>query len=313
MNLLHTDTAADFSLIRLSFQEWLAIKEPILFSFADAQTENTALSLKHAKSLMSAYTRLVVVMKAGDTLYKLTGKQRKENWLSGNTPPPEYLIAQVIDLSEQDFLALNTEAQNSREENVPPNETVKLIYAELGLEFTSDRLRSGFILEALNIALRGRPRSLQDKRFIWEKEDINTEKAIRLFSEELRLIDSLKPKPEIFVSGVLGGALLMLGINKGVKDFFSRLNDCQGEIRDGLEDPISGLLRAIDVHRVSDPAIPAHTAADICRKTIQAIVLWKEGADSPKYWRKKLLSGVDPRPFIRELKSLKQVDDRKDL
>ena len=50
MNLLHTDTAADFSLIRLSFQEWLAIKEPILFSFADAQTENTALSLNTLKA-----------------------------------------------------------------------------------------------------------------------------------------------------------------------------------------------------------------------------------------------------------------------
>lgn len=312
MNLLHTDTAAGYALIRLSFNEWLSIKEPILFSLADAQTENAVLSLKHANSL-SAYSMMVVTVKVGDTLYKLTGKQRKEEWLSGNTPPPEYLVAQVIDLSERDFLALNAEAQNRRTENVPPNEAVKLTYADLGLEFTSDRLKGGFILEALNIALRGRPRALQDKRFVWEKEEINTQKAIELFSEELRVIDSLKPKSEIFVSGVLGGALLMLGIDKGVKDFLSRLNDCRGETRDGLEDPVSGLLRAIDVHRISDPAIPAHTAADICRKTIQAIVLWKEGADSPKYWRKKLLSGVDPRPFIRELKSLKQINERKDL
>jgi hypothetical protein len=312
MDLLHTDTSAGHALIHLSFQEWLSIEEPILFSLADAQTENTVLSLKHANSL-SAYSMMVVTVKVGGTLYKLTGKQRKEKWLSGNTPPPEYLVAQVIDLSEADFLALNAEAQNRRAENIPPNEAVKLIYADLGLEFTSDRLKEGFILEALNIALRGRPRTLQDKRFVWEKEEINAQKAIELYSEELRMIDSLKPKSEIFVSGVLGGALLMLGIDKGVKDFLSRLNDCRGETRDGLEDPVSGLLRAIDVHRISDPAIPAHTAADICRKTIQAIVLWKEGADSPKYWRKKLLSGVDPRPFIRELKSLKQINERKDL
>ncbi|MBD9357410.1 hypothetical protein [Methylomonas albis] len=312
MNLLHTDTAAGFTLISLSFQEWLAIEEPILFSFADARTENTVLTLKHASSL-SAYSMLVVVVKVGDTLYKLTGKQRKEDWLSGNTPPPDYLIAQVIDLSEQDFSALNTEVQNRRMKRVAPNETVKLIYAGLGLEFTSDRLKDGFILEALNIALRGKPRSLQDKRFVWEKEEINAQKAIHLFSEELRLIDNLKPKSEIFVSGVLGGALLMLGINKDVKDFLSRLNDGRGETRNGLEDPVSGLLRAIDLHRISDPAIPAHTAADIYRKTIQAIVLWKEGADSAKYWRKKLLSGADPRPYIRELKSLKQVDECKDL
>lgn len=312
MNLLHTDTAMGFSLICLSFEEWLTIKEPLLFSLADFQTENTALTLKHAGSL-SAFSMLVVVLKVGDSLYKLTGKQRKEAWLSGNPPPPEHLIAQVIDLSEQDFLALNTEAQNSCLTDLPPNETVKRIYAELGLAFTSERLKGGFILDALNLALRGKPRSLQDKRFMWEKEDINTPKAIQLFSEELRLIDSLNPKSEIFVSGVLGAALLMLGINKDVKDFLSRLNDGKGETRDGLEDPVDGLLRAIDVNRISDPAIPAHTTVDICRKTIQAIMLWKEGADSPKYWRKKLLSGVEPRPFIRELKSLKQVDDCKDL
>lgn len=312
MDLLHTDNTAGYALMRLSYQEWLPIKEPNLFSFGVDQTENKLLSLMHADSL-SAYSLLVAVVKVGDTLYKLTGKQRKEDWLSGKRPPPDYLIVQVIDLTERDFLALNNEAQNLQVQNVPPNETVKRIYAELDLGLTSDRLKEGFILEALNIALRGKPRSLQDKRFVWEKEEINTQKAIQVFSEELRIIDDLKPKSEIFVSGVLGGALLMLGINKDVKDFLSRLNDGQGEIRDGLEDPVSGLLRAIEVHRISDPAIPAHMATDICRKAIQAIMLWKEGPDSTKYWRKKLLSGIDPRPFVRELKSLKQINEHKDL
>lgn len=312
MNLLHTDADAGYALMRLSLLEWLTIKETSLFSLADDQAENNLLSLKHADSL-SAYSLLVAVVKVDDTLYKLTGKQRKKDWLSGKIPPPDDLIVQVIDLSEQDFLALNTEAQNARTQNVPPNETVKRIYAELGLVLTSDRLKEGFILEALNIALRGKPRSLQDKRFIWEKEEINIQKAIQAFSEELRLIDNLKPKPEIFVSGVLGGALMMLGINKDVKDFLSRLNDGQGETRDGLEDPISGLLRAIEVHRISDPAIPARMAAELCRKTIQAILLWQDGPDSAKYWRKKILSGVEPRPFIRELKSLKQINEQKDL
>lgn len=312
MNLLHADTDAGYALMRLSLLEWLTIKETSLFSLVDDQAENTLLSLKHADSL-SAYSLLVAVVKVDDTLYKLTGKQRKKDWLSGKTPPPEYLIAQVIDLSAHDFLALNTEAQNRSIESPPSNEAVKLIYDKLGLTLSSDRLKEGFILEALNIALRGRPRSLQDKRFIWEKEEINAQKAIQVFSEELRLIDNLKPKPEIFVSGVLGGALMMLGINKDVKDFLSRLNDGQGETRDGLEDPISGLLRAIEVHRISDPAIPARMAADICRKTIQAILLWQDGPDSAKYWRKKILSGVEPRPFIRELKSLKQINEQKDL
>ncbi|OAI09876.1 hypothetical protein A1359_18000 [Methylomonas lenta] len=312
MNLLHADADAGYALMRLSFLEWLTIKEPSLFSLADDQAENTLLSLKHADSL-SAYSLLVAVVKVDDTLYKLTGKQRKKDWLSGKTPPPEYLIAQVIDLSTHDFLALNTEAQNRSIESPPSNEAVKLIYDELGLTLSSDRLKEGFILEALNIALRGRPRSMQDKRFIWEKEEINAQKAIQVFSEELRLIDNLKPKPEIFVSGVLGGALLMLGINKDVKNFLCRLNDGQGETRDGLEDPISGLLRAIEVHRISDPAIPARMAAELCRKTIQAILLWQDGPDSAKYWRKKILSGVEPRPFIRELKSLKQINEQKDL
>lgn len=312
MKLLYTDKEFNYSLMRVSYQDWLQIKEPILFSFVNQQEDDHLLNLKHWKSL-EAHSAMVVVLRVDDTLFKLTGKQRKNAWLSGINPPPKYLTAQVIDLSENDFLALNTEAQNTQIDTQPSNEIVKLAYEELGLTFSSERLNRGFISEALNIALRGRPRILQDKRFAAEKEEINIQKAIRLFSEELMIIDSLKPKSEIFVSGVLGGALLMLGIDKEVQSFLDRLNNCQSETNGPLEDPVGGLLRAIDTHRASDPAIPARMAADICRKTIQAIILWREGTDSSKYWRKKILSGVDPKPYIRELKSFKQIHEYRDL
>lgn len=312
MKLLYTDKEFGYALMQVSYSDWLQFNEPLVFSWLDDPDENNLLALKHADSL-TAYSRMVAVLKVDDTLYKLTGKNRKEAWLAGKNPPPESLIALVIDLSEVDFAALNAEAQNTQIDALPSNEAVKLAYQELGLAFHSDRLKGGFIIDALNIALRGKPRAMQDKRFAGEKEAINLPKAIHIFSEELKFIDSLQPKPEIFVSGVLAGAILMLGINRDVKDFFTRLNEGQGEIRDGLEDPVAGLLRAIEAHRTSDPAIPAQMAADLCRKTIQATILWGEGADSPKYWRKKLLSGLDPRPYIRELKSLKQINEYRDL
>jgi len=154
------------------------------------------------------------------------------------------------------------------------------------LNFTSERIKSGFINEAINIALRGRPRTLQDKRLSHEREDIDIKKAIKLFSSELTFIDSIEPKPDIFVTGVLAGALIMLGTHRDLKEFFTRVNNRQGERKPGVEDPVAGLIRTIERHRIDDRAMPAMLSVELCRKTIQAVTLWEEGANSSLYWRR---------------------------
>lgn len=304
----------DCSFLSLTYPEWLGIQEPVFFNFMEAREEDYCFSLQSFPSFFS-YNSWVKLIRVDDVLYKLNGKQRKDAWLSGKVPPPQHLTAQVFNITETDFLALTAEAKRKELERLGPSDLVKLIYADLGLVFTSERLKSGLITEAMNIALRGRQRSLQDKRSAREREDIDMQKAIALFSKELALIDSLNPKPDIFVTGVLAGVLIMLGLNKPIDGFLERLNMERGERKDDADDPVSGLLRAIHgfSYRMTQKKILQSMSIDLCKRTIQAIVLWEEGVESPKYWRKRELAGVDHLAYINELRRLKRISDQMDL
>jgi len=312
MESVYSVTELGCSALKLSYPEWLAIQEPLFFNFAEAQEDKHWLFLDHGKGL-SAYTAQVALVRMGEKLYKLTGKQRQKLWSSGKSEPPDFLMAQVFDLTEEQFLALNAEAKKKQLEELPSNEVIKAIYVELGLVFSSARIQQGFINEAINIALRGRQRGLQDRRQAQEKEDIDMKKAIQLFATELKHIDSLNPKADIFATGVLAGALIMMGLNKPIEAFLVRLNARQGEIKEGLDDPIESLLKAIHSHRMDQRTMQAYMSIDLCKKTIQAISLWEEGAQSAKYWRKRDLTGIDHRPYVRELRQLKQINAHRDL
>jgi hypothetical protein len=315
MQILYANSEFNTSLAELSIQEWLDIKESEFFKFIQNEEENNWLFLQQA-SILSAFSALLAVAKVDGELYKLNGLQRQLAWTSGKLKTPENLVAQIIEITAADFLALTEEIQAKRKASLPVNEYVKAIYKELGLSFNSARFKEGLISEAITVAFRGRPRALQDKRFIKERVELNLKKAIELFSEELLFIDSLDPKPELFLTGVLAAALIMLGgtsPNTDIREFLVRLNNHQGEIKDGLEDPVAGLLRVLEGYRMSDRNAQSHMTIDLCKKVIQSITLWQEGADSPKFWRKKLITGIDHMPYIRKLKHQKQVYEAMDL
>jgi hypothetical protein len=312
MEMIYSNSELGCAVLRLPFLDWLGINEPDFFGFMGDHGGEEGLNVQHIPSL-SAYSVSVSLVRVSDVLYKLDGSQRKEAWLNGKLPTPEFLIAQVFNMTVADFLALTTEAKTKRLEALPAHELVKSVYTDLGLVFVSDRLRNGFINEAIHIALRGRQRQLQDKRSAKEKEDINMIKAIGVFTQELKLIDGLNPKADIFATGVLAGALIMLGLNKPIMEFLKLLNDHCGEVRDELVDPVESLLKAIHRHRISQRSMQPRMAIDLCKKTIQAISIWLEGDQSAKYWRKRDLTGLELMPVIQEMKRLKQINAKKDL
>ncbi len=312
MDLLNYFTQKNLSLYDLSYNEWLALPEPPFFDQIGDQEEGHWLLLQQTSGLRNAID-VVTLVELDGVRYKLDGKFRKALWQSGKLPTPENLMAQVFEISQEDFSALSHVKSFINAQSLAPNEAIQAIYKELGLKFTSDRIKSGFIYDAINIALRGKPRNLQDKRYSLEKEEIDMRKAIKLFSHELAFIDSLNPKPDLFVTGVLAAALIMLGTHRDLHEFLHRFNTGQVEHQDGLEDPVAGLIRVIQRHRIDDNAMPSHLSIDLCRKTIQSITLWEEGRDSSLYWRRKLVSGIDHLPYIRALKRAKHIDDQRDL
>lgn len=313
---LFKDENGKVSITRVLYDEWLEIEEPAIFSFLTDNEVHLLLKVDTTEYL-SPFVHFISIIKVDNSFYKLNGQERKTLWVSGKKTPPKYLIAHVIDMSKTDFMALNSEITRmmhiDKSALGQPNEFIKASYKKLGISLTSNRLKDGFISDAINLALRGKPRALQDKRLALEKEEINIVKALNLFKDNLSFIDHVNPKNEIFISGVLGALLLMIDLRPKTKDFVIRLNNLEGQIKNGLEDPIACLLRAIELNRTSETSAQLQMVVDIYRKTIQAILLWEEGSDSPKYWRKKILSGIDPKPFIREFKSLKQINAIREL
>ena len=312
MDLLNYFAPKNLSLYELGFEEWLSLPEPPFFDQIGDQEEGHWLLLQQTSGLRQALD-MVSLLELDGVRYKLDGKVRKTLWQSGKLTVPESLMAQVYEISPEDFSALNHAKSIKNAQSLAPNEAIQVIYKELGLEFSSDRIKSGFIYDAINIALRGKPRNLQDKRYSLEREEIDMRKAIKLFSHELALIDSLNPKPDLYVTGVLAAVLIMLGTHRDLREFLHRFNTGQVEYQDGLEDPVAGLIRVIQRHRIDDNAMPSHMSIDLCRKAIQSITLWEEGRDSPLYWRRKLVSGIDHLPYVRALKRAKHIDDQRDL
>jgi len=312
MDFVYSFNKLGSAVIQLHFAEWLGINEPAFFGFIGDHGGDEGLFVQHIPSL-SPYALTVTLVKINGVLYKLDGSQRKEAWLDGRLPEPDFLIAQVFDMSDSDFLALTNEAIVKSVQTMLAHDLVKAAYTELGLVLKSDRLSSGYITEAIHIALRGRPRRLQDKRLIKEKEDIDMKKAISVFKQELIEIDELNPKVDVFFTGVLAGALIIQGLGKPIKDFLLRLNEGRGQERDGLVDPVESLLKAIHRHRAGRHSNNPRMAVDLCKKTVQAMASWLEGEQSVKYWRVKDLTGQDVLPFIQDLRRLKKINAERDL
>jgi hypothetical protein len=312
MDLIYSINDLGSAVIKLTFAEWLGINEPAFFGFVGEHDLDEGLFVQHIPSL-SSYALTVSLVKVSGVLYKLDGSQRKKAWLDGRLPGPDFLIARVFDMSDSDFLTLTTEAMAKRAQTMLAHDLVKAAYTELGLVLESDRLSGGYITEAIHIALRGRPRRLQDKRLAKEKENIDMKKAINVFRQELIVIDSLHPKVDVFFTGVLAGALIMLGLGKPIKDFLRRLNEGRGQERDGLIDPVESLLKAIHRHRVGRHSNNPRMVVDLCKKTVQAMASWLEGEQAVKYWRAKDLTGQDLMPFVQDLRRLKKINAERDL
>lgn len=308
MEIVYPNSEPGCAIVTMPFSEWLAVQEP---EFFDVEGEHRGFA-QHIPSLYG-YSTTVVLLKVGDVLFKLNGHSRKQAWLNGTLAEPSELTCLVYDVSEADFLTLSAEVRMRRLEALPVHEVVKHAYQQLGLVFESDRLRNGFITEAIHIALRGRQRHLQNKRSNKEREDIDMRKAIDLFKRDLLLIDSLSPKGEIFTTGVLAGSLIMLGLNKPITEFLRLLNNKQGQVKDDSYDPVASLLKQINRHNKSQRTTQPRMAIDLAKKTVQAISYWLEGERSGKYWRARDLTGHELMPLIMEMKRLKMINAERDL
>jgi hypothetical protein len=299
--------------ITLRFDQWLAIDEPLFFAQPDTPLAQHWRAIATTPSLTHHLTSVTLLRVDNDRLFKLNGWQRLQLWTNGELHPPSLITATIYDVSQAEFDSLQKSLYAQHLKNLAPHELICSLYQALGLSFSSERLNKGFITEALNIALRGKPRAQQDKRSIREKQEIDCKKAISIFKDELLVLDDLNLKPEIFLTGVLAAALIMLATDRNTLAFFRCLNNLEGQVSaEGLYDPVEALLVAIESYK-NKRITQVRMQMELCGKTVKAISLWNQGTDSPKYWTKNALRVADYQPYIREMKRIKGIHEDRTL
>lgn len=291
---------------KASFDDWSILPD----DFGDTKgsskrhiqkTEKKWLSLSKNEKLQN-YIVSVDVALIDRNYFKITGLIREGLWKKGLLAKPDSLILCIYSLDQSAYDELISALYPISLKNRSQKQ-VLACYKRLGITFDSNRLKHGYITEAINIALRGEPRALQDKRSL--RNEINIDSAIEVFKEELILIDRINPDVKLFSTGILAAALLMLSIDPQTIEFFTRLNSLQGETKNERNDPVESLLRMIESMKKKATS-EGKFQVELCAKTIRAILAWNAGAESDKYWLKRLNS-VDFLPNIRKMKSIKGI------
>jgi hypothetical protein len=297
---------------KIEYKDWLKIPDNFknrkgnIVKYA-TKIENNWVRLSKDKS-MNDYICSVDVALIDGNYQKITGLIRKGLWGKGMLEIPSVLNVSIYLVKQTSFDQLISILYPVSLKNKSQNNVLEC-YKELGLSFNSDRLSHGYITEALNIALRGEPRALQDKRVL--KKEVELKKAIENFREELYQIDEIKPDHNLFTTGVIAAALIMLSIDSQCINFFKQLNSFQGETKGEDKDPVEALLRILESlkkKKISEGKLQV----EICSKTVRAIKAWNAGPDDNRYWLKRLTS-IDFLPDVRKMRAIKGIHGIKEL
>lgn len=257
---------------------------------------------------LNDYVSSVEVALIEGRYYKLTGITRMGLWESNVLKAPVNILVVIYKLDKIAYEELINTLLPVSLKNISQKNVLDC-YKRLGLSFNSDRIKHGYIGDAINISLRGEPRALQDKRTL--RQEVNIELAIESFQDELIAIDHINPDLTLFSTGIVAAALIMLSIDKNNIEFFKSLNKFHGKTKNGRYDPVESLLRIIDALK-RKPASKGKIQVEICSKTIRAIQAWNWGEGSDKYWLKRLAS-VDFIPTIRTMKTIKNIHGIREL
>ncbi len=267
---------------------------------------------KRAKGAVLDHLAHVTAACLNGRYYKVDGHTRAWLWETGALPLPDRLhvtVYRVATTAELDELYTTFDTQSAAESNY---DKVYGAYRECGLELTSKRLKHGFIVDALNIALRGATRSNQDKRALPE---IDIYKAVAVFKEELVRLDSVNPQPEVFYSGVVAAGLIALSLYPEGIEFFQKLARREGNKRNGRMDPVEAVLVYVDKLKQERSSWMNAQQENLCARTLRAFLAWKDGRQeegrgkTAQYWFKAKMRAIEIQPLIAQMKAKKGIGE----
>lgn len=260
---------------------------------------------RRAKGALKEALRQVVGAKYQGELYKVDGHTRAHLWSLGELDAPATVMATVHRVASYDDLMALYSGYDTATAAETQNDRVYGAFREADIVLRSKRLRDGFFVDALNIALRGCTRKDQDKRSVPE---IDLYRAVSTFKSELQLLDSVDPQPEIFYGGVVAAALIALSLDPSDVTFFDLLSRRQGNIKEGAKDPVQSVLDHVLSLKHQRSAWVNARQVDLCARTLRALTAWKAGPEEPdKYWLRQKVRAVAFDPLIAQVKKTKGI------
>jgi hypothetical protein len=248
--------------------------------------------------------RWVVAAELGGEYFKVDGHTRALLWERGQLRRPPFVIAQVFRCASRDELNALYSTYDTQLAAETLYDRVTGAYREWGLNLTSQRLRTGTIVDALSIAYRGIARSTERNS---NEEEFDVYAAVGYFARELALLDTVNPQAEHFPTGIVAAALLSLAENPNTLEFFGRLGRRQGSKQAGLPDPVEAVLEQLAALKRRKNARVRTEQEDLCARTLAAVRAWRDGPDTANYWGQMPLQTHLLPDAIRRVRSLRNT------
>lgn len=270
----------------------------------------TAVHLKCAKKATGAVARHLAHVVAAywdGRYYKVDGHTRTYLWQCGELPKPDRLHVTIYRVASRAELDALYEAFDTSTAIKTGYDQVLAGLRDCGLQLQSKRLRQGFLNDALNIALRGTTRDMQDPAL----PELDVYQAVAVFKQELELLDSINPQPSPFYSGVVAAALIGLSLfeTKRVLGFFDRLNRKEGNRKNGRSDPVDAVLIAIERMSLEKTAARTALQGDLCARVLRGLQTWLVGPKKNRhqYWLQYSIHAANMEPLLMELRVRKNI------
>lgn len=304
-----TDTGRAY-VVEMEAQQWIGLPGHPRQRDTKRQSQKSHWELaRRADDATKESLRWLVAADFNGQIFKVQGHARALLWQTGELESPDVVFATVFRCKSWQSLLELYSSFDSKDAAGSALDKVVGAYRQHGLELKSKRLRYGMIAEALWLALRGVARKSESGAETG-LDDLDVYEAVGMFKEELLLLDSVNPDPDVFLTGVVAAALLGLAIEPSGLSFFEALAKNEGSKRGALLDPVEASRLHIEGVKKSKSSWVKALHEELCGKILRAYFNWITGPDKAEHFWAPTLAGTEDVPaVVREVKAKKRITD----
>jgi hypothetical protein len=301
-----TDTGEAY-LVEMSTRDWIDLPAHPRQRDTKRQSQKPHFdAARRATEAAKETIRWVIAADLQGRIFKVQGHARSFLWATGGLEPPQAVYATVFRCASWQALLDLHSAFDSRLAAETAVDKVLGAYRQHGLVLKSKRLRYGMIADALWLALRGVARKT-DTGAQSSNDDLDVYQAVGVFRNELIMLDSVSPDPDVFQTGVVAAALLGLAINTEGLPFFAALAKNEGCKKGSMLDPIEATRQLIEGVKKSRSSWVRSSHEELCGKTLRAYSIWCRGPSDKDFWSQAIQDSESVPYTAQRVKTLKGI------